>query len=150
MSGRSELNFKVFTWNPIIVSDSAALLDQLGRSEEAEALVFEATSEFESRNRELALFYCKLLESHSKRGSPKNFDVAYYYMNQLFHSSFSVYIKHRAFEYMVSGLYVMDRSREAEDLVEGLRGNGGAIDPSAFELKSIMYGYGRLGLFHDL
>ncbi|KAL4289260.1 hypothetical protein AHAS_Ahas19G0368400 [Arachis hypogaea] len=34
----------------------------------------------------------------------------------------------------------MDRPREAEDLVEDLRGNGGGIDPSAFELKSIMYG----------
>ncbi|XLT08084.1 hypothetical protein HN51_053877 [Arachis hypogaea] len=54
------------------------------------------------------------------------------------------------FEYMVSGLCAMDRPREAEDLVEDLRGNGGAIDPSAFELKSIRYGYGRLGLFHDL
>ncbi|QHO36891.1 Pentatricopeptide repeat-containing protein [Arachis hypogaea] len=44
----------------------------------------------------------------------------------------------------------MDRPREAKNLVEDLRDNGGAIDPLAFELKSIMYGYGRLGLFHDL
>ncbi|XP_015941846.1 pentatricopeptide repeat-containing protein At2g17033 [Arachis duranensis] len=139
-----------FTWNPAIVADLAALLDQLGRSEEAEALVFETTSKLESRNRELALFYCKLLESHSKRGSQKGFDVAYCYLNQLLRSSSSVYIKRRAFEYMISGLCAMDRPREAEDLVEDLRGNGGGIDPSAFELKSIMYGYGRLGLFHDL
>ncbi|QHO14565.1 Pentatricopeptide repeat-containing protein [Arachis hypogaea] len=61
-------------------------------------------------------------------------------MNQLFRSSSSVYIKRRAFEYMVSGLCAMDRSREVEDLVEDLRGNGGAIDPSAFELKSIIHG----------
>ncbi|QHN87132.1 Pentatricopeptide repeat-containing protein [Arachis hypogaea] len=71
-------------------------------------------------------------------------------MNQLFRSSSSVYIKRRAFEYMVSGLCAMDRPREADDFVEDLRGNDGAIDPSAFELKSIMYGFGRLGWFHDL
>ncbi|XLS64394.1 hypothetical protein HN51_024368, partial [Arachis hypogaea] len=139
-----------FTWNPTIVSDSATLLDQLGRSEEAKALVFEATSEFESRNRELALFYYKLLESYSKRGSPKDFDIAYCYMNQFFRSSFSIYIKRRAFEYMVSGLCAMDKPCEAEDLVEDLRDNGRAIGPSAFELKSVIYSYGRLGLFHDL
>ncbi|XLT13060.1 hypothetical protein HN51_058750, partial [Arachis hypogaea] len=130
--------FDIVTW--------CTLLDQLGRSEEAEALVFEATSELESRNRELALFYCKLLKSRSKRGSPIGFDVAYCYMNQLFRSSFSVYIKCRAFEYMVSGLCAMNRPREAEDL----RSNGRAIDSSAFELKSIMYGYRRLELFNDL
>ncbi|XLS54890.1 hypothetical protein HN51_004645 [Arachis hypogaea] len=66
----------VFTWNPAIVSNLVALLDQLGHSEEAEALVFGATSKFESRNKELTLFYCKLLESHSTRGSQKDFDVA--------------------------------------------------------------------------
>ena len=41
----------------------------------------------------------------------------------------------------------MDKPGEAEGLIEDLRDNGG-IEPSAFELKSIMYG--RLGLFHDL
>ncbi|XLR58751.1 hypothetical protein S83_009423, partial [Arachis hypogaea] len=98
-----------FTWNLTIVSDPAVLLDQLGHSEQVKTLVFEVTSKLESRNRELALFYCKLLESHSKRGSPKGFDIAYCYMNHLFRSSSSVYIKRRAFEYMVSGLCAMDR-----------------------------------------
>ncbi|QHO58783.1 Pentatricopeptide repeat-containing protein [Arachis hypogaea] len=111
-------------------SRSLLLLDQLGHSEQVKTLVFEVTSKLESRNRELALFYCKLLESHSKRGSPKGFDIAYCYMNHLFRSSSSVYIKRRAFEYMVSGLCAMDRPREVEDLVEDLRSNGGAIDLS--------------------
>ncbi|KAL4307176.1 hypothetical protein HN51_041499 [Arachis hypogaea] len=95
------------------------LLDQLGRYEETKVLVFEATSKLESRNRELALFYCILLEAHSKRGSPKGF--------------LSIWLV---------VCVQMNRSREAEDLVEDLRGNSGAINPSAFELKSIMYGYG--------
>ena len=50
---------------------------------------------------------------------------------------------------MLSGLCAMDRPHGPEGLVEDLRGNG-RIEPSAFELKSIMYGYERLGLFDDL
>ena len=125
------------------------LLDELGHYEEAETLVSEATSRLEYRKREVALFYCKRLESHSKRGSQRGFDVAYCYLNQLLCSSSFVYIKRRAYEYMLSGLCAMDRSHRPEGLVEDLRGNAG-IEPSAFELKSIMYGYERLGLFDDL
>lgn len=131
------------------MADLVAFLDKQGRHEEAQTLISEATSRLESRKRELALFYCKLVESHSKRGSQIGFDVAYCYLNQLLRTSSSVYIKRRAYEYMVSGLCSMDRPREAENLVQDLRDNGG-LEPTAFELKSIMYGYGRLGLFQDL
>ncbi|KAE9611559.1 hypothetical protein Lal_00011913 [Lupinus albus] len=138
-----------FNWNPTIVADLAALLDTQGRHDQAETLISEATSRLESNKRELALFYCKLVESHSKRSAQIGFDVAYSYLNQLLHTSSSVYIKRKAYEYMVSGLCSMDRPREAENLVQDLRDNGG-LEPSAFELKSIVYGYGRLGLFQDL
>ncbi|KAF7843727.1 pentatricopeptide repeat-containing protein [Senna tora] len=137
-----------FSWNPKIVADLAALLDKQGQHEAFEALICEATSKLESRSRDLALFYCKLLESHSKQGSERGFEIAYSYLNQLLHSSSSVYIKRRVYEYMVSGLCAMDRPREAEELVEDMRIKG--LEPSAFELRSVMYGYGRLGLFEDL
>ncbi|XP_061337480.1 pentatricopeptide repeat-containing protein At2g17033-like [Gastrolobium bilobum] len=138
-----------FSWNPSIVADLAALLHKQGRYDEAESLISEATSKLESRKRDLVLFYGKLVDSHSKRGSERGFDVAYCYLNQLLCTSSSVYIKRRAYEYMVSGLCAMNRPREAEHLVGDLRDNGG-LQPSAFELKSIIYGYGRLGLFQDL
>lgn len=54
----------------------------------------------------------------------------------------------------------MDKPREAENLVRDLsrtdgdddnNGNGQfRFQPSAFEFKGILYGYGRLGMFHDL
>ncbi|KAK7270161.1 hypothetical protein RIF29_23105 [Crotalaria pallida] len=138
-----------FNFNPTIVADLAALLNKQGRHEEAETLISEATSRLESNKRELALFYCKLVESHSKRSSQIGFNVAYSYLNQFLRTSSSVYIKRKAYEYMVSGLCSMDRPCEAENLVQDLRDNGG-LEPSAFELKSIVYGYGRLGLFQDL
>lgn len=138
-----------FTWNSTIVAHLAALLHQNGHHEEAETLVSEANSKLESRQRELVVFHGKLLESHSKRGSETGFDAAYCYLNQLVRFSSSVYVKRRAYEYIVSGLCGMDRPHEAENLVQDLRENGG-LQPSAFEFKSILYGYGRLGLFQDL
>ncbi|KAJ7967116.1 Pentatricopeptide repeat-containing protein [Quillaja saponaria] len=42
----------------------------------------------------------------------------------------------------------MGRPRQAENLVQDMRISG--LKPSAFEFKSILYGYGRLGLFQDL
>lgn len=130
------------------MAELAALLDEQGRYETFQTLISEATSKLESSSRDLALFYCKLLESHSKRSSERGFEIAYSYLSQILHTSSSIYIKRRVYEHMVSGLCTMNRPREAELLVEDMRTKG--LDPSAFELRSVMYGYGRLGLFQDL
>ncbi|TKY50722.1 Pentatricopeptide repeat-containing protein [Spatholobus suberectus] len=136
-----------FSWNPTTVAELAALLHKLGHRAQSQTLISEATSKLESRNRDLALFYGKLMESHTKRSSKTGFDVAYRYLNHLLRTSSSVHVKRRAYEYMVSGLCAMDRPREAE----GLRHDGGlGLQPSGFEFKSIAYGYGRLGLFEDM
>ncbi|XP_027365017.1 pentatricopeptide repeat-containing protein At2g17033 isoform X2 [Abrus precatorius] len=126
-----------FSWNPATVADLAALLHKLGHHQQSQILISEATSKLESRTRDLVLFYGKLLESHSKRGSQTGFDDAYCYLNGLLCTSSSVYVKRRAYEYMVSGLCTMDRPREAEDLVQDLRDSGG-LQPSGFEFKSIV------------
>ncbi|XP_028797353.1 pentatricopeptide repeat-containing protein At2g17033-like [Neltuma alba] len=138
-----------YSWNSKIVAELAALLDKQEQYSAWETLISEATSKLESGSRDLALFYCKLLECHSKQSSERGFEIAYLYLSQLLHSSSSsIYIKRRVYEYMVSGLCSMDRPCEAENLVENMRIK--ALEPSAFEFKSIMYGYGRLGLFQDL
>ncbi|KAK9944254.1 hypothetical protein M0R45_009828 [Rubus argutus] len=101
-----------------------------------------------TRERELALFHCQLVESHSKISSKRGFDSAYNFLYQLVQNSSSVYVKRRAFESMVSGLCAMDRPREAEDLIEEMRVKG--VKPSVFEFRSVVYGYGRLGLFEEM
>ncbi|KHN11512.1 Pentatricopeptide repeat-containing protein [Glycine soja] len=117
-----------FSWNPTTVAKLVALLHSLGH---------------QSRQRDLVLFYGKLIDSHSKRNSHTAFDAAFGYLHNLVRTSSSLHVKRRAYQYMVSGLCLMDRPREAEDLVLGLQ-------PSGFEYKSIVYGYGRLGLFNDM
>ncbi|KAI9110952.1 hypothetical protein K1719_018072 [Acacia pycnantha] len=138
-----------YSWNPKIVAELAALLDKREQYSAWETLISEATSKLESCSRDLALFYCKLLEYHSKQSSERGFEIAYSCLSQLLHSSSSsIYIRRRVYEHMVSGLCLMDRPCEAENLVKDMRTK--ALEPSAFEFKSIMYGYGRLGLFQDL
>ncbi|KAI4350246.1 hypothetical protein L6164_004718 [Bauhinia variegata] len=137
-----------FNWNPKIVAELAAMLDKQGRFQESEMLISEAISRLQSYKRELALFHCKLIESYSKQNLERGFDDTYSYLDELLHTSSSNYIKRRVYEYMVSGLCTMGRPREAENLVDDMRTKG--LEPSAFQLRCIIYGYGRLGLFQDL
>ncbi|KAH7518355.1 hypothetical protein FEM48_Zijuj09G0163000 [Ziziphus jujuba var. spinosa] len=137
-----------FERNPKLVAAMAALLDKQGRHSESETLISETIAELGNRERELALFYCQLVESHSKQNSVHGFERSYTYLHHLLHNSSSVYVKRRALESMVGGLCTMDRPIEAESLIEEMRVVG--LKPSVFELRSVMYGYGRLGLLKEM
>ena len=125
-----------------------ALLDKQGRYEESEKLISEAVSKIELRERELILFYCNLVESHSKQGSKRGFDVSFTRLNRVVDDSSSVYVKQRGFEAMVSGLCEMGQVCEAEKVFDEMRVRG--VKVSRFEFRCVLYGYGRLGLFEDM
>lgn len=57
-------------------------------------------------------------------------------------------MKRRAYESMIKGLCETDKPCEAESLLEKMRIEGLAV--SVFEFRSVVYGYGRLGLFKDM
>ena len=125
-----------------------ALLDKQGRYEESEKLISEAVSKIELRERELVLFYCNLVESHSKQGSKRGFDVSFTRLNRVVDDSSSAYVKQRGFEAMVSGLCEMGQVCEAEKVFDEMRVRG--VKVSRFEFRCVLYGYGRLGLFEDM
>ncbi|KAL2323980.1 hypothetical protein Fmac_023038 [Flemingia macrophylla] len=133
-----------FTWSPATAAQLAALLHQLGQPTQAQSLISEATSK---RTRHLVRFYGILMESHSKRGSLSAFHVAYAQLHHLLRTSSSLHVKRAAYQYIVTGFCAIDRPRQAEDLAHGL---GPGLQPSPFEFKSILYAYGRLGLFGDM
>ncbi|KAK7838616.1 pentatricopeptide repeat-containing protein At2g17033 [Quercus suber] len=137
-----------FDWNPKLVADLVALLDKQGRYEESEKLISEAVSKIELRERELVLFYCNLVESHSKQGSKRGFDVSFTRLNRVVDDSSSAYVKQRGFEAMVSGLCEMGQVCEAEKVFDEMRVRG--VKVSRFEFRCVLYGYGRLGLFEDM
>ncbi|ESW14786.1 hypothetical protein PHAVU_007G017200 [Phaseolus vulgaris] len=138
-----------FTWNSTTVAELAALLHELGHRAQSEALISEAISKLQSRHRDLVVFYGRLAQAHSKRKSETGFDAAHGYLDDVLRTSESAHVKRRAYEFMVSGLCCMDRPGEAEELVIGAE-DGLGLKPSGFELKSIVHGYGRLGLFGDM
>lgn len=137
-----------FQWNPKLVAEIIAFLDKQGQREEAETIILETLSKLESRERELVLFYCNLIDSFCKHDSKRGFDDTYARLNQLVNSSSSVYVKRQALKSMISGLCEMGQPHEAENLIEEMRVKG--LEPSGFEYKCIIYGYGRLGLLEDM
>lgn len=137
-----------FSWNPKLVADLIALLDKRGQTDQAQILISDAVSKLVLKERELVLFYCNLIDSHSKhRSKPGLFD-SYTRLKLLMSNSSSVYVKRRAFESMVSGLCGMDLPLEAENLMGEMRDL--ALKPSVFEFRCVIYAYGRLGLLNDM
>ncbi|XP_024016447.1 pentatricopeptide repeat-containing protein At2g17033 isoform X3 [Eutrema salsugineum] len=137
-----------FDWNPKLIAELVALLNKQERSHESETLLSNAVSRLKSNERDIALFYCNLVESNSKQGSIQGFNEACVRLREITRRSTSVYVKTQAYKSMVSGLCNMDQPHDAESVIEEMR--IAKIKPGLFEYKSVLYGYGRLGLFEDM
>ncbi|XP_037495802.1 pentatricopeptide repeat-containing protein At2g17033 [Jatropha curcas] len=137
-----------FDWNPKLVAEVVALLDKQGQYNESGTLISDSISKLKLRERDLALFYCNLVESHSKQNCVQGFEDSFARLNQLVFSSNSVYIKKQAYKSMISGLCEMGRPKEAQDLIEEMRGKG--VKPSVYEFRCVLHAYGKLGLFQEM
>ncbi|PKI59828.1 pentatricopeptide repeat-containing protein At2g17033 [Punica granatum] len=137
-----------YKWNPKLVAELIALLDKQGKFEESDELTAETVSKFEFRERDLALFYCNLIESHAKHKSDRGFHASFAYLQQLLRNSASVYVKKRAYESIICGLCEMGRPIKAENIIVEVRPKG--ILPSAFEFRTLVYAYGKSGLLPEM
>ncbi|CAH2051506.1 unnamed protein product [Thlaspi arvense] len=137
-----------FDWNPKLIAEILALLNKQERFDESETLLSTAVSRLESKERDFALFLCNLVESNSKQGSIQGFNEACVRLREIIRRSSSVYVKTQAYKSMVSGLCNMDQPHNAEGVIEEMRIE--KVKPGLFEYKSVLYGYGRLGLFDDM
>lgn len=124
------------------------MMDTRGLEAEAKAMTLETISKLGYKERDLVLFYGNLIDAFSKRGSVRGFEDVLCRLSDLMSSSSSVYVRRQAFKSMVGGLCEMGRPEEAEKLMEDMRTQG--LKPSGFELKMVIYGYGRLGLFKEM
>lgn len=137
-----------FKWNSKLVAELIALLHKQGQCEEAETLISETLSKLESREREQVLFYGNLIDSFCKHKTKRGFEDTCDRLYLLLNSSSSVYVKKQALKSMVNGLCEMGKPYEAENLIEERRTKG--LKLSSFEIRCVVYGYGRLGLFDDM
>ncbi|KAL5856185.1 hypothetical protein ACOSQ3_006019 [Xanthoceras sorbifolium] len=137
-----------FQWNPKLVAELVALLDKQGRYEETEALISETVLKLKFRERELVLFYGNLIDSFCKHNSKRGFDDVFSRLSEFMRSSSSVYVKRQACKSLVGGLCEMGLPEEAEKMMEEMRIQG--LKPSSFELRCVVFGYGRLGLFEEM
>ncbi|CAA7021979.1 unnamed protein product [Microthlaspi erraticum] len=137
-----------FDWNPKLIAELVALLNKQERFDESETLLSTAVSRLKSNERDLALFFCNLVESNAKQGSIQGFDEACVRLREIIQRSSSVYVKTQAYKSLVSGLCNMDKPHDAERVIDEMRTE--KVKPGLFEYKSVLYGYGRLGLFDDM
>ncbi|KAL7163768.1 hypothetical protein ACSBR2_039815 [Camellia fascicularis] len=103
-----------------------------------------ATDEFADGERETS----NLIDSYSNHKSKLGFFDSYSRLKELVYPPSSVYVKRRAFESMVSGLCAMDLPHEVENVMEEMRDL--VVKSSVFEFRSVIYAYGKLGLFTDM
>ncbi|KAH1099141.1 hypothetical protein J1N35_016062 [Gossypium stocksii] len=137
-----------YNWNPKLVADLVPLLDIQGKHDESQALISQVVSKLKFKERDLVQFYCNLIESCSKHESNQGFNDAYGYLSELVNNSSSMYVKKQGYKSMVSSLCEMGQPNEAENVVEDMIKNG--VKPSLFELRFVLYGYGKMGFFEDM
>ncbi|KAK6946476.1 Pentatricopeptide repeat [Dillenia turbinata] len=142
----SEANW--FIWNPKLVSELVALLFKQSKFNEAETLIYETEQKLGLRDRELAFFYCNLIESHSKHKSAQGVHESSTRLKELLLNSNSVYLKRKAYGSMISGYCAIDLPYQAEELMEEMKNLG--IKPSEFEFRNLIHGFGKLGFFEDM
>lgn len=139
-----------FCWNAKLLAHLIALLYKQGNLDQVDNLISEAVSKLEFQQTQLCTFYCCLIDSHSKHKSQQGVFDSYRRMNLLLSNSSSLHLKRKAYESMICGLCVVDLPQQAENMMEEMKGLGIGFKPSVFVLRSIVYAYGRLGLFEDM
>lgn len=137
-----------FSWNAKLAADMVAFLYKEEKFDEAEELLAETVLKLGFKERDLGLFYCNLVDSHAKHKSERGFLDSCTQLRKLIMQSSSVYTKQRGYPAMAAGFCEMGYPGKAEKLVEEMTENG--VKPSAFELRSLVYGYGQKGLLQDM
>ncbi|KAF6135625.1 hypothetical protein GIB67_028196 [Kingdonia uniflora] len=143
-----------FKWNPKLAASVIALLEKQGRFDEAQTLISESKRDLRFRGRDIALFYCDLIECHSKQGYKRGVYQTYACVkevireSELLESNVWSMVNQRVYECMINGLCTLGLPSDAEEMTEEMKVLG--FKPSAFELRLIVLGYGRLGLFREM
>ncbi|RWW34217.1 hypothetical protein GW17_00001035 [Ensete ventricosum] len=142
VSPRSPLSpLPPLTWKPKLAAGVVALLEKQGRCAEAETLTLDAVSRSKT-HRDLALFYCDLIESFSEQGLVQPVLETYARLREV------PFAGRRPYESMIKALCLMGMPGEAEAKLKEMASSG--CKPSAFEFRSVIQSYGRSGLFSEM
>ncbi|KAH6787930.1 pentatricopeptide repeat-containing protein [Perilla frutescens var. hirtella] len=137
-----------FSWNAKLAAEVIAVLYKEEKFDEAENLFAETVLKLEFKERDLCVFYCNLVDSQAKHKSDRGFLDSCTQLRKLIVRSSSVYTKQRGYSAMAAGFCEMGYPDKAENVVEEMAETG--VKPSAFELRSLVYGYGQKGLLEDM
>ncbi|KAL8153800.1 hypothetical protein V2J09_011560 [Rumex salicifolius] len=137
-----------FAWNSKLVADVIGLMYRQGEFDKAEGLISETISKFCCNKRELVSFYCNLLDSHAKHKSERGFSHTHDCLKEIVSSSSSTSLRRQICNSLIGGFCVIGSPHEAEHVIDEMISFG--LKPSASQFKSVVEGYGRLGLFNEM
>ncbi|WOL18923.1 hypothetical protein Cni_G27720 [Canna indica] len=135
----SEANW--FDWKPKLAASVIALLEKQGRSAEAQTLTLDAVARLKSR-RDLAHFYCDLIDSFSEHGLKQPALETYARLREVPYSG------RRLHESVIKALCLVGMPGEAEEKLNKMAALGSK--PSPFEFRIVIQGYGQLGFFSEM
>ncbi|XP_065016289.1 pentatricopeptide repeat-containing protein At2g17033-like [Musa acuminata AAA Group] len=130
-----------FSWKPKLAATVVALLEKQGRCAEAETLTLDAVSRSKT-HRDLALFYCDLIECFSEQGLEQPVLETYARLREV------PFAGRRPYESMIKALCLMGMPGEAEAKLKEMASSG--CKPSPFEFRSVIQSYGRSGLLSEI
>lgn len=130
-----------FKWKPKLAATVIAVLEKQGRYDEAQTLALDAVSKLNA-SRDLAVFYCDLIDAFSEQGLTQSLHEAYEHLQEIpfserqFHGS------------LIKALCSMGKPADAEKKLNEMASSG--FEPSPPEFKMIIQSYGQLGLFSEM
>ncbi|CAL9104317.1 unnamed protein product [Musa textilis] len=130
-----------FSWKPKLAASVVALLAKQGRCADAETLTLDAVSRSKT-HRDLALFYCDLIECFSEQGLEQPVLETYARLREV------PFAGRRPYESMIKALCLMGMPGEAEAKLREMASSG--CKPSPFEFRSVIQSYGRSGLLSEM
>ncbi|KAG6517531.1 pentatricopeptide repeat-containing protein At2g17033-like [Zingiber officinale] len=130
-----------FKWKSKLAASVIAVLEKQGRYDAAQTLASDAVARLNA-SRDLALFYCDLIDAFSEQGLTQSLHEAYEHLQEIpfsdrrFHGS------------SIKALCSMGKPADAEEKLNEMASSG--FEPSPPEFKMVIQSYGQLGLFSEM
>ncbi|XP_068646471.1 pentatricopeptide repeat-containing protein At2g17033 [Aristolochia californica] len=133
-----------YKWNPKLLAELVALLENQHRCEESQALMSNSLRNLPPLD--IGILYCELIESYAKNDLKQHALESFSRVKQI--PSIPSSIHRQAHGALITGLCFLQLPEEAERIVQVMENEGSK--PTPFELRAILLSYGRLGLFKEM
>ncbi|KAL4186640.1 hypothetical protein AMTRI_Chr09g15080 [Amborella trichopoda] len=132
-----------YKWNGKLIASLIGLLEKYEQREEALSLLGSETIK-KLGPRDLATFYCNLIDSYSEHGLKNQVLETYSSLKKLPYRSGDAL----AYKSIINGFSLMNLPHHANEMLDEMMASGFKASP--FEFRSLILAYGRCGFFPEM